>query len=229
MAKARPTKMVKTVLEKYGLDPESSCWDCHGTLVVYHKACQIIAMQSGIEFNLPVIVQSEAEKGIVIILVEGTMPLTEGGQRHAWSFGEATPKNNKNAYPFAMAEKRAKDRIILALAGIHGYVYSEMEADDFRNSKPEPVEVKESPPQENSSRLIDWVVELNTALIAIGCDDKVSADQVCRWLWENAEMGIDECRSGQEKARDTIYKMDEKVDGGIGRTEFIEESKEYKE
>jgi hypothetical protein len=34
-----------------------------------------------------------------------------------------------------MAEKRAKDRVILKLIGLHGMVYSEIEADDFR---PEP-------------------------------------------------------------------------------------------
>jgi hypothetical protein len=35
-----------------------------------------------------------------------------------------------------MAEKRAKDRVILKLVGLHGYVYSEDEADDFKNAKP---------------------------------------------------------------------------------------------
>ena len=33
-----------------------------------------------------------------------------------------------------MAEKRAKDRVILKLAGLHGYVYSEDEAEDFKES-----------------------------------------------------------------------------------------------
>ena len=53
-----------------------------------------------------------------------------------WSFGEASPYNNKNGYPYAMAEKRAKDRVILKLIGMHGDTYSEDEADDFKNSKP---------------------------------------------------------------------------------------------
>ena len=48
-----------------------------------------------------------------------------------WSIGEASPYNNKNAYPFAMAEKRAKDRVILKLVGLHGDVYSQDEADEF--------------------------------------------------------------------------------------------------
>ena len=54
------------------------------------------------------------------------------GEISEWSIGEASPTNNKNAYPFAMAEKRAKDRVILKLIGLHGMVYSEIEADDFR-------------------------------------------------------------------------------------------------
>ena len=58
------------------------------------------------------------------------------GDKSEWSIGEAAPYNNKNSYPFAMAEKRAKDRVILKLVGLHGDVYSEDEADDFRESRP---------------------------------------------------------------------------------------------
>jgi hypothetical protein len=36
-----------------------------------------------------------------------------------------------------MAEKRAKDRVILKLVGLHGDVYSEEEADDFKEAKPQ--------------------------------------------------------------------------------------------
>ena len=47
-----------------------------------------------------------------------------------------SPKNNKNAYPIAMAEKRAKDRVILKLLAAHGDLYSEEEADDFKRQNP---------------------------------------------------------------------------------------------
>ena len=40
------------------------------------------------------------------------------GERTENSFGEAAPYNNKNNYPLAMAEKRAKDRVILKLLEI---------------------------------------------------------------------------------------------------------------
>ena len=53
------------------------------------------------------------------------------GDVSEWSFGEAAPYNNKNNYPFAMAEKRAKDRVILKLVGLHGDTYSQAEADEF--------------------------------------------------------------------------------------------------
>ena len=38
------------------------------------------------------------------------------------------------AYPFAMCEKRLKDRLTLQLVNAYEYgVYSEVEADDFKN------------------------------------------------------------------------------------------------
>ncbi len=40
------------------------------------------------------------------------------------------------AYVYAMAEKRAKDRVILKLIELHGLVYSEEEADEFKESRP---------------------------------------------------------------------------------------------
>ena len=52
------------------------------------------------------------------------------GDKSEWSYGEASDKNCQNKYPLAMAEKRAKDRVILKLVGLHGYIYSEDEMED---------------------------------------------------------------------------------------------------
>ena len=38
------------------------------------------------------------------------------------------------AYVYALAEKRAKDRVILKLVGLHGLPSSEEEADEFKSS-----------------------------------------------------------------------------------------------
>ena len=62
--------------------------------------------------------------------------LGKRGDKIIQTFGECTPKNNKNAYPVAMAEKRAKSRIVLMLAGFYELgIFGEDEADDFSKSK----------------------------------------------------------------------------------------------
>jgi hypothetical protein len=66
------------------------------------------------------------------------------------SYGEATPQNNKNLYASAMAEKRAKDRVILKLIGVSGHVYSSEEADwkEIKKQKDEEKRRKEEQNQE---------------------------------------------------------------------------------
>ena len=52
-----------------------------------------------------------------------------------WSTGEASPKNCKAPYPFAMAEKRLKDRLVLKLINAYEYgIYSDSEADNFQET-----------------------------------------------------------------------------------------------
>lgn len=124
MAKKLDPRLIE-ILTKYGEDPNEALWDCHGTWVAYHKAIERIAAQAGVEFDHPDIVI--ATDTVAVICVTGKM-----GDRHEWSFGEASPRNNKNAYTWAMAEKRGKDRVVLKLVGLHGLVYSEEESDDFK-------------------------------------------------------------------------------------------------
>ena len=101
-----------------------------------------MAAKAGIWFDAPVIVEAKGEAGIATILVTGHM----GDDESAWSIGEASPKNTKQSYPWAMAEKRAKDRVILKLIGLSGHVYSEEEADDFKASKPADEKPQGNPP-----------------------------------------------------------------------------------
>lgn len=126
MAKAADPKLL-AILEEYGETPREAMWDCHGTWVIYHRAIERIAAKAGITFDMPEIVEAKSADKIVAIVARGFM-----GDRSEWSFGEAAPGNNKNGYPYAMAEKRAKDRVVLKLVGLHGMAYSEEEADDFK-------------------------------------------------------------------------------------------------
>ena len=126
---------LKDILQKYGETAEA-VWNCHGTWGAYHAALERIARKAKIVFDPPIVVEADSTAKVAAICVSGKMGSTE-----EWSIGEAAPANNKNAYPFAMAEKRAKDRVILKLVGLHGMVYSEDESDDF---KPQEAAVKKS-------------------------------------------------------------------------------------
>lgn len=113
------------LIEKVGLTEQQAMWNCHGTWVMYHKACEKIAAHMKVKFDKPELVFCDVSKNQAVVLVTGHWnEVTE------WSYGEATPQNNKNVYPFAMAEKRAKDRVILKLLGFHGDIYTDSEVDE---------------------------------------------------------------------------------------------------
>ena len=128
-------KAVGDALKEIGETPATSGWDCHGTFVLLSRAVQRIGAAKNVTFDPPLIVESSSAAKTCVILVTGHIK-TLNGERTEWAFGEAAPYNNKNGFPFAMGEKRAKDRVILKLIGLYGDVYSEEEADDFKASRP---------------------------------------------------------------------------------------------
>jgi hypothetical protein len=130
MTKKLPARL-KEILKDIGLTERQAVWDCHGTPVVLHKALEKVAAHYNVVFDQPQIIACDVAAKEAVICVTGHM-----AEATEWSIGEAAPYNNKNSYPFAMAEKRAKDRVILKLVGLHGDVYSEEEADDFKAAKP---------------------------------------------------------------------------------------------
>lgn len=118
-------------MAKYNIASDE-IWEVHGsTWVVKHKALERVAAEQCITFGPPTVTECNTKEGIIALWVPGQL-----GERKEWAFGEASPKNNKNSYPWAMAEKRAKDRVILKLLNGHGDLYSEDEADDFKRPNP---------------------------------------------------------------------------------------------
>jgi hypothetical protein len=114
-----------------------------GTPVVKHPPLERLAAAIGVEWGPPQILRAEREEAVLI----ATGKIGDG--QPEWSIGEAVIGQNYKvsgkmaAYPYAMAEKRGKDRVILKLAGLHG-AYSEEEADDFKQGatpNPNPREV----------------------------------------------------------------------------------------
>lgn len=134
--------LVEKILAKYDIAATEALWPCTRTnkktqvtttnWVIYHRYCEQIAAKAGIVFSPPeIVVNITDDKGKreVVLLVTGQL-----GHVTEWSYGEASPATTFLPYIFAMAEKRAKDRVILKLAGFHGMVYSDVE-EEWKNEK----------------------------------------------------------------------------------------------
>ena len=143
-------QQIADILAKYGEPIAGNIWRVQGQAVIYHKALERIAAQAGIVFHPPVILRAERDEAVM--LVTGSM-----GERTEWSIGEALVNVNyrvsgrQAAYVYAMAEKRAKDRVILKLVGLDGLLSSEEEVDELKSSTVEasdtPSQAKEEQPQ----------------------------------------------------------------------------------
>jgi hypothetical protein len=155
-------------LQKFHPNPKAAVWDCHGTWVVYHKDVELMAVRAGITFDPPQVIEANGQAKCAAVCVRAQ---TADGVAD-WSIGEASPSNNKNAYPYAMAEKRARDRVVLKLLGLHGSVYSEDEADDFKPPESLALTVAEIERvfifalcmARNTDDLTEWAIENKSAI-----------------------------------------------------------------
>jgi hypothetical protein len=118
---------IKQLAEKYELKKDDF-WQHKqsGSWILTHDACQKIANKANIQFGAPTVFRDDNSN----VAFVGD---AKRGNTVAWSTGEAGPKNCRMAYPFAMAEKRLKDRLTLKLINAYEYgIYSEVEADSFK-------------------------------------------------------------------------------------------------
>jgi hypothetical protein len=129
---------IEAVRATYGLSTDDF-WQIkqNKQWVCKHAALEIVAVKAGIEWFPPQIIEADAPNLVTSMIVTGKM-----GDRTEWATGETNKTNysvqgKQPAYPWAMTEKRAKDRVVLKLVGIHGLVYSEDEAEDFKGTKPQ--------------------------------------------------------------------------------------------
>jgi hypothetical protein len=160
-------------------------WDVRGNPVIKHRAMEALAMKVGIIWDKPVIIRAERDEAVV--LVSGY--LEEGGGKRSgvmeWSIGEAAigqsyqVSGKQAAFPYAMAEKRGKDRVILKLAGLTG-VYSEEEMKQQGDSN----EPDEAPPPTIDSRSV--YVENSLNLI----EQIQTPEAVSAWLDREVEQGV---------------------------------------
>lgn len=113
-------KKVNDIIVKYGIDPN---W-------IYTKQGVRLINKTGIDklaigLGAPVDIQLAhiSEKYVVV-----KATVTIATVRYT-ALGEAGPRNCSFPYPVAVAEKRARSRVILSALGIHGFLYGEDEVD----------------------------------------------------------------------------------------------------
>ena len=162
------SKLLKEVGEVVDLNNKSSAvWALpqnQHVMIVKHKALEKISAHLGMWFDAPKIVESDTEKKIVSLVVQGY--IDDGkGKNTAWSIGEVSPDNYKtyakqSSYPYAMAEKRAIDRVILKLLGVHGDFYSQAEIDEAETPD-------NKPDNETDKKLVAMVKEILISCLQI--------------------------------------------------------------
>ena len=171
--------IVKDILQELKFNPSECLWEKHGATCMKHRYIEIAGQEKGVVIESLDEVEKNSAEGVVAIKCTASL-----GKSKVITYGEATPKNNKNGYPYAMAEKRAIDRAILKLIGIHGFVYSDDEVDD----KFENVEVKKTETKEEPKKKIDDLY-ITTALDKIK-NNKEKDSVVLRSEMENLKTEI---------------------------------------
>jgi hypothetical protein len=98
--------------------------------IINHNALERVAVQENISWSIEVLNFAPD----VVVKATATHPNTKVTIE---SLGEAGPKTTKNAYLYAMAEKRAVDRCVLKLLNAHAYLYTDQDADEFKQKDEE--------------------------------------------------------------------------------------------
>src|SRR5215207_4885605 len=138
-------EQIASILARYGEPADGSVWQVEGQAFIHHRTLERIAAQARITFDPPTVLRAESDEAV--LLVVGRM-----GERAEWSIGEALVGVNYHvpepeaAYAYAMAEKRAQDRVILKLIELPDVVSSE---------EPHAVESPPSSPNENTPAELD--------------------------------------------------------------------------
>ena len=202
---------IKELAEKYELQKDDfwELRKNSGKWIITHDACEKIAEIEGIIFDPPVIVNyqpttvtengekvqqvkwgkqfwkpawagtCQKKTGDVAMIVTGYK--AENPDYKIWTTGEANALNCTAEYYMAMAEKRAKDRVILKLINAYEQgIYSDVEADDFQKH--------DKPPTEKQ---IDLLHDLATELrIKIAGADNMSREEVSEMIEELKDQQI---------------------------------------
>ena len=133
-------EILKQIYIKYNLDREDIFTLKFGKTekhIITRSGVEKIQNILGIQIKYEIQKISDDHKHVVILATGVIFDDKHGGPtpkpKHlVCSFGECSPLNNNNNYPIAIAEKRAKSRVVLQCSGLYELgIYSEDESEDF--------------------------------------------------------------------------------------------------
>tara|TARA_B100001964_G_scaffold233010_1_gene289664 strand:+ start:193 stop:708 length:516 start_codon:yes stop_codon:yes gene_type:complete len=129
---------IEQLKQWYNLQPEDFWQLRRGgktITIITHNACEKIAEMVSIVIQEPQWL-SRGKNGVWAVQVMGWKRLQP--EHKIWTTGESSPDNCKTDYPVAIAEKRAKDRLILKLVNASEYgVLSESEMEELEQTRQE--------------------------------------------------------------------------------------------
>jgi hypothetical protein len=207
-------KRIADILAKYDEPVQGNVWRVQQALVIYHACLERIAARAKIAFDPPQWLRTERDEAVVV--VTGRM-----GDKVMWDVGEAVINVNyrisgrQAAYVYAMATKRAKDRVILKLIELHGLVYSEEEADEFKQDRATAQEEPATPP--HADRLKPKqddlkIIELDLINGVKACRDQKALDA---FQWD--ENNIDQYERLTEAGKNSVSAAIERQRASFGK------------
>ena len=123
---------LKELAKRYGLG-QDDFWQLpqnNRVHILTHDACEKIASIEGVRYEKPEWL-SKGEGGVWAVQASGYK--SDDPENILWTTGEASKQNCTAKYLVNMAEKRAKDRLVLKLIKAYEYgIKSEEEADEFK-------------------------------------------------------------------------------------------------
>lgn len=123
---------LRQLYDENGLSPDDVFQHQHYTIIT-RQGIEKIQAKHKIQVRYEV-QHHEPETGTICLKGYGWRT---GDKERIETFGEVSPKNNRNGYPWAMAEKRTLSRLVLKLAGLYSEgFFGEDEAETFASSNP---------------------------------------------------------------------------------------------
>lgn len=125
MSTLTKTEILRELYVKYGLNQEDTFKSPQGWTIITRSGIDKIQANAGINIDYDVIEYTPGESAAV-------KAVGRHEDKIITTFGEASPKNCRQSYVLAMAEKRAMSRIVLKLTGFYALgVFGQDESEDF--------------------------------------------------------------------------------------------------